>query len=120
MQLTGTQFTNTSAVVGNDISTLPDFPPRFARLPAACRCQWFSVELLQPGHQNARRSAERLSGHESGGAKVNLPDLEGGGTLIINTDGFTGENLKYANYASNPLEDGTLAGYRVHKLPVQR
>jgi len=48
--------------------------------------------------------------------KVNLADLEDGGTLIINTDGFTPENLKYANYASNPLEDGSLAGYRVHKL----
>ena len=50
--------------------------------------------------------------------KVNLADLEEGGTLIINTDGFTAENLKYANYASNPLEDGSLAGYRVHKLPI--
>ncbi len=50
--------------------------------------------------------------------KVNLPDLEEGGTLIVNTDGFTPENLKYANYASNPLEDGSLAGYRVHKLPI--
>jgi 2-oxoglutarate ferredoxin oxidoreductase subunit alpha len=50
--------------------------------------------------------------------KVNLADLEEGGTLIVNTDGFTPENLKYANYASNPLEDGSLAGYRVHKLPM--
>jgi len=50
--------------------------------------------------------------------KVNLPDLEEGGTLIVNTDGFTTENLKYANYASNPLEDSSLAGYRVHKLPI--
>jgi 2-oxoglutarate ferredoxin oxidoreductase subunit alpha len=45
-------------------------------------------------------------------------DLEEGGTLIVNTDGFTPENLKYANYASNPLEDNSLAGYRVHKLPI--
>jgi len=50
--------------------------------------------------------------------KVNLPDLEEGGTLIVNTDGFTAENLKYANYATNPLDDGSLAGYRVHKLPI--
>jgi len=49
---------------------------------------------------------------------VNLADLEEGGTLIVNTDGFTPENLKYANYASNPLEDNSLAGYRVHKLPI--
>jgi 2-oxoglutarate ferredoxin oxidoreductase subunit alpha len=50
--------------------------------------------------------------------KVNLPDLEEGGTLIVNTDGFTPENLKYASYATNPLDDGSLAGYRVHKLPI--
>ena len=50
--------------------------------------------------------------------KVNLPDLEDGGTLIVNTDGFTPENLKYANYATNPLDDNSLAGYRVHKLPI--
>ena len=50
--------------------------------------------------------------------KVNLSDLEEGGTLIVNTDGFTPENLKYANYATNPLDDDSLAGYRVHKLPI--
>jgi 2-oxoglutarate ferredoxin oxidoreductase subunit alpha len=50
--------------------------------------------------------------------KVNLADLEEGGTLIINTDSFTQENLKYANYATNPLDDNSLAGYRVHKLPI--
>src|SRR5207253_1335693 len=50
--------------------------------------------------------------------KVNLPDLEDGGTIIVNTDGFTPENLKYAAYQANPLEDGSLAGYRVHKLPI--
>ena len=50
--------------------------------------------------------------------KVNLEDLEDGGTLIINTDEFNKENLKKANYESNPLEDGTLKGYRVHRLPI--
>jgi 2-oxoglutarate ferredoxin oxidoreductase subunit alpha len=50
--------------------------------------------------------------------KVNLPDLEEGGTLIVNTDSFTPENLKYANYATNPLDDNSLAGFRVHKLPI--
>ncbi len=50
--------------------------------------------------------------------KVNLADLEDGGTLIVNTDAFNKENLKKADYASNPLEDGTLKGYRVHRLPI--
>src|SRR5258705_761829 len=50
--------------------------------------------------------------------KVNLADLEEGGTIIVNTDEFTKDNLKKAAYEENPLDDGTLAGYRVHKLPV--
>jgi len=50
--------------------------------------------------------------------KVNLPDLEEGGTMIINTDEFTKENLEHAAYKSNPLEDGSLTGYRVHMLPI--
>ncbi len=119
MQLTGTQFTNTSAVVGNDISTLPDFPAEI-RAPAGSlpgvsgfQLNFSSQDIKTPGDQ-----PNVLVAMNPAALKVNLPDLEDGGTLIINTDGFTKENLKYANYATNPLEDGTLAGYRVHKLPV--
>jgi 2-oxoglutarate/2-oxoacid ferredoxin oxidoreductase subunit alpha len=119
MQLTGTQFTNTSAVVGNDISTLPDFPAEI-RAPAGSlpgvsgfQLNFSSQDIKTPGDQ-----PNVLVAMNPAALKVNLPDLEDGGTLIINTDGFTKENLKYAAYASNPLEDGTLAGYRVHKLPV--
>jgi 2-oxoglutarate ferredoxin oxidoreductase subunit alpha len=119
MQLTGTQFTNTSAVVGNDISTLPDFPAEI-RAPAGSlpgvsgfQLNFSSQDIKTPGDQ-----PNVLVAMNPAALKVNLPDLEDGGTLIINTDGFTPENLKYANYASNPLEDGSLAGYRVHKLPV--
>jgi 2-oxoglutarate/2-oxoacid ferredoxin oxidoreductase subunit alpha len=119
MQLTGTQFTNTSAVVGNDISTLPDFPAEI-RAPAGSlpgvsgfQLNFSSQDIKTPGDQPSV-----LVAMNPAALKVNLADLEEGGTLIINTDGFTPENLKYANYASNPLEDGSLAGYRVHKLPV--
>ncbi|HLO01007.1 MAG TPA: 2-oxoacid:acceptor oxidoreductase subunit alpha [Pyrinomonadaceae bacterium] len=119
MQLTGTQFTNTSAVVGNDISTLPDFPAEI-RAPAGSlpgvsgfQLNFSSQDIKTPGDQPSV-----LVAMNPAALKVNLPDLEDGGTLIINIDGFTAENLKYANYTSNPLEDGTLAGYRVHKLPV--
>jgi 2-oxoglutarate ferredoxin oxidoreductase subunit alpha len=52
--------------------------------------------------------------------KVNLPDLEDGGTLIINTDEFTKDNLEHAALQIEPLEDGSLTGYRVHKLPISR
>jgi 2-oxoglutarate/2-oxoacid ferredoxin oxidoreductase subunit alpha len=119
MQLTGTQFTNTSAVVGNDISTLPDFPAEI-RAPAGSlpgvsgfQLNFSSQDIKTPGDQ-----PNVLVAMNPAALKVNLPDLEEGGTLIVNTDGFTPENLKYANYAANPLEDGSLAGYRVHKLPI--
>ncbi|MDQ3473414.1 MAG: 2-oxoacid:acceptor oxidoreductase subunit alpha [Acidobacteriota bacterium] len=119
MQLTGTQFTNTSAVVGNDISTLPDFPAEI-RAPAGSlpgvsgfQLNFSSQDIKTPGDQ-----PNVLVAMNPAALKVNLADLEDGGTLIINTDGFTAENLRYANYATNPLDDGTLAGYRVHKLPI--
>jgi len=119
MQLTGTQFTNTSAVVGNDISTLPDFPAEI-RAPAGSlpgvsgfQLNFSSQEIKTPGDQ-----PNVLVAMNPAALQVNLADLEDGGTLIVNTDSFTPENLKYANYASNPLEDGSLAGYRVHKLPI--
>jgi 2-oxoglutarate ferredoxin oxidoreductase subunit alpha len=119
MQLTGTQFTNTSAVVGNDISTLPDFPAEI-RAPAGSlpgvsgfQLNFSSTDIKTPGDQQ-----NVLVAMNPAALKVNLPDLEEGGTLIINTDGFTPENLKYANYATNPLDDNSLAGYRVHKLPI--
>ena len=119
MQLTGTQFTNTSAVVGNDISTLPDFPAEI-RAPAGSlpgvsgfQLNFSSQDIKTPGDQ-----PNVLVAMNPAALKVNLADLEEGGTLIVNTDGFTAENLRYANYASNPLEDGSLAGYRVHKLPI--
>ena len=118
MQLTGTQFTNTSAVVGNDISTLPDFPAEI-RAPAGSlpgvsgfQLNFSSQDIKTPGDQ-----PNVLVAMNPAALKVNLPDLEDGGTLIVDTDGFTAENLKYASYAANPLEDGSLAGYRVHKLP---
>src|SRR5919199_1896293 len=119
MQLTGTQFTNTSAVVGNDISTLPDFPAEI-RAPAGSlpgvsgfQLNFSSHDIKTPGDQ-----PNVLVAMNPAALKVNLSDLEEGGTIIVNTDSFTKENLKYAAYETNPLDDGTLAGYRVHKLPI--
>ena len=119
MQLTGTQFTNTSAVLGNDISTLPDFPAEI-RAPAGSlpgvsgfQLNFSSQDIRTPGDQ-----PNVLVAMNPAALKVNLTDLEDGGTLIINTDEFTKDNLDKAAYKSNPLEDGTLAGYRVHRLPI--
>src|SRR5438046_1245763 len=119
MQLTGTQFTNTSAIVGNDISTLPDFPAEI-RAPAGSlpgvsgfQLNFSSRDRRTPGDQ-----PNVLVAMNPAALKVNLPDLEEVGTLIINTDEFTKDNLAHAAYQSNPLDDGSLAGYRVHKLPI--
>ncbi len=119
MQLTGTQFTNTSAIVGNDISTLPDFPAEI-RAPAGSlpgvsgfQLNFSSRDIRTPGDE-----PNVLVAMNPAALKVNLPDLADGGTVIVNTDEFNKENLKKANYQSNPLEDETLRGYRVHRLPI--
>ena len=109
MQLTGTQFTNTSAIMGNDISTLPDFPAEI-RAPAGSlpgvsgfQLNFSNHDIRTPGDQ-----PNVLVAMNPAALKVNLPDLEEGGTLIINTDEFTKDNLEHAAYKSNPLEDGSL------------
>src|ERR671919_2030892 len=119
MQLTGTQFTNTSAVVGNNFPTFPASPAEI-RAPAGSlpgvsgfKLNFSSQDIKTPGDQ-----PNVLVAMNPAALKVNLADLEDGGTLIVNTDGFTPENLKYANYATNPLDDNWLAGYRMHKLPI--
>src|SRR5919201_3253 len=109
MQLTGTQFTNTSAVLGNDISPLPDFPAEI-RAPAGSlpgvsgfQIHFSSHDILTPGD-----APNVLVAMNPAALKTNLRDLPQGGTLIVNHDSFTERNLKKAGYDANPLEDGTL------------
>jgi len=119
MQLTGTQFTNTSAILGNDISTFPDFPAEI-RAPAGTMAgvSGFQVmfsrqDILTPGD-----SPDVLVAMNPAALKKNLPDLETGGIIIVNTDSFTKSNLAKAKYLSNPLEDGTLEGHKVLPVPL--
>jgi 2-oxoglutarate/2-oxoacid ferredoxin oxidoreductase subunit alpha len=119
MQLTGTQFTNTSAILGNDISTLPDFPAEI-RAPAGSlpgvsgfQVNFSSRDIRTPGDE-----PNVLVAMNPAALKVNLPDLEMGGILIINSDSFADLNLKKAGYESNPLEDGSLSAYRVISIPL--
>ncbi len=119
MQLTGSQFSNTSAVFGNDISTFPDFPSEI-RAPAGTlagvsgfQVNFSSKDILTPGD-----APQVLVAMNPAALKSNLPDLEAGGKIIINTDAFSKGNLKKAGYKSNPLEDESLGGYEVHKLPI--
>ena len=119
MQLTGTQFTTTSAMIGNDVSTFPDFPAEI-RAPAGTlpgvsgfQIQFGSVSIRTPGD-----APDVLVAMNPAALKVNLGDLADGATIIINQDAFKGPNLKKAGYAENPIEDGSLAAYRVVAQPI--
>jgi 2-oxoglutarate/2-oxoacid ferredoxin oxidoreductase subunit alpha len=119
MQLTGTQFTNTAAVFGNDISTLPDFPAEI-RAPAGTLAgvSGFQVNLSSQEIHTPGDAPQVLIAMNPAALAANLGDLEPGGVVIINTDAFTKSNLKKANLAVDPLEDDTLNGYKVHKIPL--
>ncbi len=119
MQLTGTQFTNTSAVFGNDISTMPDFPAEI-RAPAGTlagvsgfQVHFSSRNVLTPGD-----APQVLVAMNPAALKASLPELERAGTIIVNTDAFTKQNLSKAGYRSNPLEDDSLEGYQVLAVPM--
>lgn len=117
MQLTGTQFTNASAVYGNDISTLPDFPAEI-RAPAGTLAgvSGFQVNLSSQQIHTPGDAPQVLIAMNPAALAANLKDLERGGRIIINTDAFTTSNLKKAHYDSNPLEDNSLDGYIVHRV----
>ena len=119
MQLTGTQFTNTTAIVGNDISTLPDFPAEI-RAPAGSLPGVSGFQLNFSNHDIRTPGDEPnvLVAMNPAALRVNIEDLEPGGILITNTDAFNENNLKKAGYTQNPLEDGSLSGYRLFKLPI--
>jgi 2-oxoglutarate/2-oxoacid ferredoxin oxidoreductase subunit alpha len=119
MQLTGTQFTNTTAVIGNDISTLPDFPAEI-RAPAGSLPGVSGFQLNFSNHdiRTPGDAPDVLVAMNPAALKVNIEDLQEGGLLIVNTDAFNENNLKKAGYAVNPLEDGSLRDFRVFKLPI--
>jgi 2-oxoglutarate ferredoxin oxidoreductase subunit alpha len=120
MQLTGTQMGTTSAICGNDVSTLPDYPAEI-RAPAgslggvsAFQLHFASHEIHTPGD-----SPDVLVAMNPAALKIHLPRLLPGGILIADRDAFTVRNLEKAGYADNPLEDAAMGTrYRVHALPV--
>lgn len=119
MQLTGTLFTNASALVGNDISTFPDFPAEI-RAPAGTLAgvSGFQVNLANTDIFTPGDAPDVLVAMNPAALAANLSDLKAGGVLIVNTDAFTDGNLKKAHFKSNPLDDESLNKYRVHKLPM--
>jgi 2-oxoglutarate ferredoxin oxidoreductase subunit alpha len=119
MQLTGDRFTTATAILGNDLATLPDFPAEI-RAPAgtlhgvsAFQIHFSSSDILTPGDHPTV-----LVAMNPAALKTNLHDLVAGGTIILNEDGFTDRNLEKAGYSANPVEDGSLDGYQVFTVPM--
>jgi 2-oxoglutarate/2-oxoacid ferredoxin oxidoreductase subunit alpha len=119
MQLAGTQFTNASAILGNDISTLPDFPAEI-RAPAGTLAgvSGFQVHFSSRDIHTPGDNLNALVAMNPAALKTNLKDLETGGILIVNSDAFTNNDLHKAGYKNNPLEDGSLKGYRLFRIPI--
>ncbi|MCU0452632.1 MAG: 2-oxoacid:acceptor oxidoreductase subunit alpha [Bacteroidetes bacterium] len=121
MQLTGTQFTNTTALLGNDLSTFPDYPAEI-RAPqgtlfgvSGFQIHFGSTEIHTPGDQ-----CDVLVAMNAAALKVNLNTLIDGGAIIVNTDGFSDKNLKLAGYAQSPLRDGSLDKYRLYEVDITK
>lgn len=123
MQLTGSQFTNNTALLGNDLATFPDFPAEIrapqGTLPGVSGFQLrFSSNMVYtPGDE-----CDVLVAMNAAALKVNLKTLKKGGRIIVNTDGFDAKNLRLANYPEgvNPLEDNSLSNYQVIKIDVTK
>ena len=121
MQLTGTQFTATTAFIGNDVVTLPDYPAEI-RAPAGTlygvsgfQLHFSSKDILTPGD-----SPDVLIALNPAALKINLKYLKKDAIIIVNSDAFDSKNLSLANYETNPLEDGSLDGYRVYDVPITK
>ncbi len=119
MQLTGGRFTDATAAVGNDLATLPNFPAEI-RAPAgtlagvsAFQIHFASRDILTPGD-----APNVLVAMNPAALRANIAELPRGATIIVNEDAFSKRNLDKAGYQANPLEDGSLEAYRVHRIPM--
>ncbi len=121
MQLAGTQFTNVSAILGNDIATFPDFPAEI-RAPAGTlagvsgfQVHFSSTDIHTPGDR-----LNALVAMNPAALKTNIKDLNKDGILIVNVDSFGTSDLFKANYKTSPLEDDSLKGYRIVRVPINK
>ncbi|MHA1976361.1 MAG: 2-oxoacid:acceptor oxidoreductase subunit alpha [Candidatus Hodarchaeales archaeon] len=121
MQLAGLKFTSASVLLGNDVSTFPDFPAEI-RAPqgtlagvSGFQIHFSSTEIYTPGDQ-----LDTLVAMNPAALKINIEDLKRNGILIVNTDSFTARTLSKAGYSSNPLEDGSLNNFRVFPVNITK
>src|ERR1700690_3565401 len=123
MQLTGSQFTNNTALLGIDLATFPDFPAEIrapqGTLPGVSGYQlrFSSDKIFTPGDE-----CDVLVAMNAAALKANLKALKKGGKIIVNTEGFDAKNLRLAEYSAgiNPLEDNSLDGYELIKIDVTK
>lgn len=121
MQLAGTQFTNTSALLGNDVATFPDFPAEI-RAPRGTKAgvsgfqiHFSSAEIFTPGD-----TVDALVAMNPAALVTNIGDLRDGGILLVNKDAFDKKGLEQAGYETNPLEDGSLDKYKLHSIEMTK
>ena len=121
MQLAGTQLTTTSAIVGNDVATFPDFPAEI-RAPrgtlagvSGFQIHFASTEIFTPGDE-----VDCLVAMNPAALKTNLDALVRGGMLVLNTEAFDGKGLDQAGYTTNPIEDGSLSSYSVISVDMTK
>ena len=119
MQLTGDRFTSATAILGNDLATLPDFPAEI-RAPAgtvhgvsAFQIQFASTDITTPGDH-----ADVLVAMNPAALKADLNKVAKGGMVILNEDAFTPRNIEKAGYATDPTTDASLDGFQVYKVPM--
>ena len=119
MQLTGDRFTSVSALFGNDLATLPEFPAEI-RAPAGTLAGVSAFQIHISDHEitTPGDAPNVLVAMNPAALRSELHRLESGGTIIVNIDTFDDRNLTKAGYESNPLEDGSLKGYTVYKIPM--
>ncbi|MGP0109630.1 MAG: 2-oxoacid:acceptor oxidoreductase subunit alpha [Acidimicrobiales bacterium] len=119
MQLTGDRFTTTSALLGNDLATFPDFPAEI-RAPAGTLAgvSAFQVHISDHDISTPGDSPNVLVAMNPAALKANLSILPKGATIIVNADAFDERSLAKADYETNPLEDGSLSAYTVYEVPM--
>jgi len=120
MQLTGTQFTDTSALLGNDLATFPDFPAEIrAPIGTVAGVSGFQVHIGKVEINTPGDVADVLVAMNPAALKANKRLIKDGGTIIVNSDSFAKKDLQKAGYEENPLENGSFDGYNIVSAPIE-
>ncbi|HKQ49169.1 MAG TPA: 2-oxoacid:acceptor oxidoreductase subunit alpha [Phycisphaerae bacterium] len=119
MQLAGMQFTRSTVIFGNDVSTFPDYPAEI-RAPAGSLAgvSGFQVNFSSHDVHTPGDMVDALVAFNPAALKTNVGDVREGGMVIVNEDDFGQTDLKKAGYEQNPLDDGSLSKYKVHRIPI--